>query len=509
MTTTRIRDQEQARQARTATLVAASLGFAVIQLDVFVVNVAVHQIGAALGGGTSGLQWVVGVYTLLFAALILTAGTLADRFGTRRMYSIGFIVFIAASLACGLAPSILILVIFRGVQGVGAALLGACSLALLNHAFHDPRERSRAVGLWAAGASTALAAGPVVGGLLIAGVGWRAIFFINLPIGAAGLWLTRRYTSETEPAGRHVDLPGQLIAVVTLAALAGGLIEGGTVGFTNPLVAAALALAAVGLCGFTRVEARAAQPMLPLGLFRRTAFAAPVWLGLAVNIAFYGLIFLFSLFFQQVQGDSALHAGLAFLPLSGAVLAANLITGPLASVIGVRGAILVGLAAMAAGCAGLLFVRTSTTFAEIVAQQILLGGGIGLLVPPMTNALMGSVDRSRSGLASGTLNTTRQTGSVLGVAIFGSLVAHGHFITGVRIALAVSIALTGIGMLLATAIRPPRRANPAQADQLRKTIVPTAPCRHQASSRSAAWRRPRRSGRPHRGAHSNARQLRA
>src|SRR5437016_7924618 len=160
--------------------------------------IGVKQIGASLGGGTSALQWVVGSYTLMFAALILTAGAFGDRFGARRMYSIGFVVFVAASVACGLAPDMVFLVAARAVQGAGAALLGACSLALLNHAFHDPGERARALGLWAAGASVALSAGPIVGGVLIASVGWRSIVFINVPIGAAGLYLTRRYATETD-----------------------------------------------------------------------------------------------------------------------------------------------------------------------------------------------------------------------------------------------------------------------------------------------------------------------
>jgi DHA2 family methylenomycin A resistance protein-like MFS transporter len=446
----------QSSRRRRLTLVAASLGFAVIQLDVFVVNVAVKQIGTALGGGTSSLQWVVGAYTLMFAALILTAGALGDRFGARRMYSLGFVVFVLASIACGLAPDMVVLVIARGFQGIGAALLGSCSLALLNHTFRGDQQRTKAIGVWAAGASVALSAGPVVGGALIATLGWRAIFFINLPVGALGLFLTRRFADETTPGHRRIDLPGQLAAVVTMGALAGALIEGGAVGFSSAFVVGALVVAVVGATIFFGLESGSTEPMLPLALFRRGAFAGPALLGLVINVAFYGLIFVFSLFFQREQGFSALGTGLAFLPLTGVVLASNLAARPLGAAIGTRAVILVGLTAMAVGCAGLLTVGRSTPLDQMVVQQILMGGGIGLVVPPMTSALMGSVDRTRSGIAAGTLNTTRQFGSVLGVAVFGTLVAsRGSFIVGFHVALAMSIVLVGIGMLLTRAIAAP------------------------------------------------------
>jgi DHA2 family methylenomycin A resistance protein-like MFS transporter len=437
------------QRRRQMTLIAASLGFAVIQLDVFVVNVAVKQIGGALGGGTSGLQWVVGAYTLLFAALILTGGALGDRLGARPMYSLGFVVFIMASVACGLAPDIVVLVVARAVQGAGAALLGSCSLALLNHTFHEEGERSRAVGIWAAGASVALSAGPIVGGALIASLGWRSIFFINLPIGALGLFLTRRYADETPTGHRRIDVPGQMAAIIAMGALAGALIEGGAIGFSAPLVVIGLVVAVLAGAAFFGVETRTSEPMLPLALFRRGAFSGPALLGLVINVAFYGLIFVFSLFFQREQGFSALQAGLAFLPITAVVLVANLSARPIGAAIGTRGVILLGLSAMAVGCAGLLTIERSTPLVEIVVQQALLGGGIGLVVPPMTTSLMASVERRRSGIAAGTLNTARQAGSVLGVAVFGTLIAsRGSFIVGFHVALGISIVLVAVGMLL-------------------------------------------------------------
>ncbi|HET7016345.1 MAG TPA: MFS transporter [Streptosporangiaceae bacterium] len=427
-------------QVRRATLAAASLGFSVIQLDVFVVNVGIKAIGTELGGGTSALQWVMSAYPLLLAAFILTAGALADRFGARRMYCTGFVVFVAASLACGLAPTMGVLIAARAVQGVGAAVLGACSLALLNHTFHDPAERTRAVGLWAAGASVALALGPVLGGLLIAGFGWRSIFFINLPIGALGYWLTRTYAQETPPSDRRLDLTGLVAGVAALGGLAFALIQGGAKGFVSLPVVTALAIAAMAAAIFFRTEATEREPMLPLTLFQRWGFTGPAVLGLLVNVTFYGLVFVFSLLLQKEDGFSPLATGLAFLPLAGSVFAANLGSGRLSTLIGSRSVILIGLAAMFVGCLSLLWAGVGTPFGELVVPQMTLAAGIGLLVPAMTSSLMGSVDRSHSGVAAGTLNTMRQTGSVLGVAVFGSLVSA-RFTSGLHVALVMSMVL--------------------------------------------------------------------
>lgn len=440
------------RRGRARTLLATSLGFAVVQLDVTVVNVAVRRIGAAFGGGVPELQWVIGAYTLMFAALILTGGALGDRFGARRMFSAGFVLFVISSMACGLAPSIAALIAARALQGAGAAVLGSCSLALLTHTYREERERRRAVGLWAAGASVALSGGPVVGGVLIATLGWRSIFFINLPIGLVGLWLTQRYARETVRAkGRSLDLAGQLAAVVALAAFAGATIEAGPHGFTNSWVLAGFGLFIVALAAFVTSQARGPQPMLPLSLFRRRTFAGPALIGLLINVCFYGLIFVFSLMFQVQHGYSALRAGLAFGPMTGAILAANLSAGRVMDWLGTSSTILLGLIAMGVGCAGLIWIGPGTAYTEIVAQQMLLGGGIGLVVPPMTAALLQSVEPSRAGVAAGTLNAMRQTGSLLGIALFGSLIAgRKQFFSGLHGALAISLAMLALGALLAS-----------------------------------------------------------
>jgi len=412
----------KSRLAASLTLAAMSLGYGIVQLDLTIVNTALHAIGASLGGGVAELQWVVNAYTIAFAAFILTAGALGDRIGARRVFMAGFALFTAASLGCALAPNAAILIAARCVQGLAAAILVPNSLALLNHAYPDPKARGRAVAVWAAGASLALTAGPFVGGALITLIGWRSIFLVNLPIGLAGLWLAWRFASETPRlAQREIDVPGQLAAVAALGCLAGALIESGVSGWRDPLVIAGFAAAATAAGLFISQEHRAVQPMLPLSLFRQPMFALTSLVGLLVNIAIYGLIFVLSLYFQDVNGLSAFQTGLAFVPMMGAVLPVNLIAPRISERIGAPATIACGAAISALGCIAMLGIRPDTSYLAICVQMIAMSGGLGLLVPPLTSTLLGSVERSRSGIAAGVLNATRQTGSVVGVALFGAL----------------------------------------------------------------------------------------
>jgi|SRR5581483_711564 len=440
------------RLSASLTLAAMSLGYGVVQLDVTIVNTALASIGNSLGGGVAELQWVVSAYTIAFAAFILTAGALGDRIGAKRIFMAGFAIFTAASIACGLAPNAWTLIAARTVQGLGAAILVPNSLALLSHAYGDDKSRGRAVGIWAAGASLTLTAGPLVGGSLIALVGWRWIFFVNLPIGLAGLWLSWRFATETTRAPqREVDLPGQIAAIAALGCLAGAIIESGAIGWRNPVVIAGFAASAVLAVLFVLQERRAAQPMLPLTLFGNRMFSVTAAVGLLVNVAFYGLIFVFSLYFQRVNDWSPFMTGLAFLPMLGAVLPVNLVAPRLAERIGAPHTIALGSCIAAAGSLGLLTVAPGTSYWAVGLQLVALGGGLGLLVPPLTSTLLGSVDKSRSGIAAGVLNSTRQTGSVLGVALFGSLIGQSdHFMAGTHAALAVSAAVL---LVAAAAIR--------------------------------------------------------
>jgi len=436
-------------RARSLALAGLSLGFGIVQLDVTIVNTALGSIATSLGGGVSELQWVVSTYIITFAALILTAGALGDRIGAKRVFMAGFAIFTAASLACALAPTSATLIAARAVQGLGAAILVPNSLALLNHAYPDDKERGRAVGIWAAGASLALTAGPLVGGGLIALVGWRSIFLVNLPIGLVGLMLTWRYAAETaRSAQRELDLPGQAAAIGALGCLAGAIIEGGALGWGNPWVLAGFAGFVVLAALFVTQERRVLQPMLPLALFGHRLFSLTALVGLLVNAAFYGLIFVLSLYFQQVNGYSPFATGLAFLPMMGVVLPANLLAARATERFGACAVIAAGAVIAGLGSVALLGVERDTSYWMMVAQLLAIGAGLGLLVPPLTSTLLGSVEKSRSGVAAGVLNATRQTGSVLGVALFGSLLGQAeNFTRGLREALIIATAL-----LLASAL---------------------------------------------------------
>jgi DHA2 family methylenomycin A resistance protein-like MFS transporter len=429
-------------------LLAMTLGFVVVQLDVTVVNVATKTIGASVGGSISVLQWVVNAYTLSFAATILTAGALGDRVGAKRVFIVGFALFTVASLGCGLSPSLAFLIAARTLQGFGAAILVPCSLVLLNHSYDNDQERSRAVGIWASGASVAIAVGPIVGGVLIHLLGWRSIFYINVPIGALGIWLSWRYARETPAArNRSLDIPGQVTAMLALGLLAAALILGGKQGWDSGVVIGGFVCFAFFLTLFLLIESKISQPMLPLNLFRNGVFSATSMLGLFLNISAYGFLFILSLYWQQLRGYSPLMTGLCFLPWMCAVFPANLLAPKVAEKTGVRWTIVIGEAIFLAGCVFLLRLEEKTPFASMVAPLVAIGAGLGLVVPPMTTAMLGSVDKRQSGIASGVLNSMRQTGSVVGVALFGSLISgKNHLLQGLHLSLVITVAMAGLSI---------------------------------------------------------------
>jgi MFS transporter, DHA2 family, methylenomycin A resistance protein len=447
------------KRSKQLLLTGATLGFVVVQLDVTIVNVALQQIGTSLGGGVSGLQWVVNAYTLVFAALILTAGALGDRLGGRRVFITGFAIFGVGSLACGLSSSMALLIGSRAFQGMGAAILVSCSLALINHAFTGDAERNKAVAIWAAGAAAAVAAGPVIGGLLVAGIGWRSIFFVNVPLAILGIWLVWRYSAETSQLRhRGIDLLGQFLAILALADIAATVIEGGGVlGWTHPVILCGYGLFVAAGAGFIFTEAGSLAPMLPLQVFRDRTFSVATVIGWITNVAFYGLIFVLSLFFQRTQNYTALETGLAFLPMTTIILPADLASGWLANRTGPQLPIVAGQALMIVACVSLLGVREGILYLHLAVQLLLLGAGIGLTVPAMTSALLGTVDKSQSGIASGVLNAARQAGSVVGVALFGTFIGQkSQMVPGLRLSLLVSVGILLPSTLLA--LRIPRRS---------------------------------------------------
>ncbi|MFB7649583.1 MFS transporter [Streptomyces sp. NPDC056084] len=431
------------------TLTAALLGFALITLDASVVNVALPAIGGDLGGGMSGLQWVVDAYTLTFAALMLSTGAFADRIGSAKAYALGTVVFTLASAACGLAPGLGVLIGARVVQGAAAAVVLPASLALVRQAYPDPERRARAVAMWAAGGSVAVALGPVAGGALTTAWGWRGIFFINLPLGLAALALTAR-APRTGRRPAPLDLPGQLTAVVALAALAFAVIEQGAV----RVVAGGLAVAA-GLA-FWLVERRVAHPVVPLGLFRRRTVAVAMGAGAAASVAFYGVVFVFSLYFQRVRGESALTAGLMFLPMTVLIPVMNVLSGRLSNRFGPRVPLLVGQLTALVGLLMLLLADEHTPTLLTAFLMVPLALGCGISVPALTAAMMEALPRERAGLAAGVLNAGRQVAGALSIAVFGSLVAgSAGFVPGLRLGLLLAAALFAVAAV--GTVRLPRR----------------------------------------------------
>jgi DHA2 family methylenomycin A resistance protein-like MFS transporter len=450
--------------AANVVLLAALLGFFVTALDALVVNVALPVIGRDLGGGMTGLQWVVDGYTLMFAAFMLSTGALSDRIGASRAFAGGLAVFTLASLVCGLAPHIGVLVAARMVQGIAAAVLMPASLALVRQAFPDPARRVRAIAIWTAGGAIAAAAGPAAGGLLTAAWNWRAIFFINLPVGVVGLVLLRRTVpSRQRPA--PLDLGGQVTAIIGLGALTIAVIEGGARGYGAPEVVAAFAVAAIALAIFLVVESRHRHPVMPLGLFRLRPASVSVAAGFTINVAFYGTIFVLGLFFQRVLHQSPATAGLMFVPMTSVVAVSNLfVAARVISRYGARLPIALGQAGTAGGLLLLLTVTSHTAPVVVALLTIPVGLAGALAVPALTTMLIGTVAADRAGTAAGVLNAVRQVGAALAVAVFGALVAdQGAFSIGMRICLVIAAAALAATTVAALVLLPRHRTPTAGA----------------------------------------------
>jgi len=435
-----------------AALIVAMLGFAVVTLDAQITNVALPAIHQHLGGGLSGLQWVVTGYTLMFSALLLFGGSLADRIGSRNAYRDGMILFVFASLTCGLAQNLPMLIVARLVQGVGAALLTPTSLSLIREAFEDAQERGKAIALWAVGGSVAAAAGPLLGGVLVQ-LDWRLIFFINVPVGVAALIALSR-TAESPRRPAQFDVPSQITAVLALGGLTYGCIEGGSRGFGTAPVIAAFVIAVLAFATFLIVQARSSHPMVPLALFRSRPVAITLTVAFVTMGAFYGLVFLQSLYFQQQRGHSALVTGLLFLPMTALVAVISYYAPRIADRFGRLTPIVAGQLSMITGLVVLAVLPQSAPVVLVAVVMMLVGGGGGLTVPPIAALIFDSAPGPLAGTASGVLNTFRQMGGSLGVAVFGAVVnATGHFVSGLRTDFAAIAVLLAVTALLSLTLR--------------------------------------------------------
>ncbi|WP_240941621.1 MFS transporter [Paenibacillus sp. HB172176] len=434
-------------------LIGISLGYFMVLLDMTVVSVALPDIRTDLGGGLSGLQWVVNAYTIVFAGLMLSMGTIADRFGAKRIFLSGLVIFLAASAVSAASGSLGELVAWRAILGIGGAALLPASLTLIVHAFPDSAERARAMGIWAAVTGIAMAAGPVVGGVLVDSFGWRSIFLLNIPIAILSLIITSRFIAEApRNPGRKLDLAGQTLAIGAIVFMSYGLMEGESERWGSGPIAAAFGLAALCVVLFVIVEFRVKSPLLPLRLFRNYTISAGLLAGMLINIGLSGSLFILPLFFQQLRGLSAHAAGLALLPMMIPMAFNPILTGRIVGRIGARMPMTAGFALAALGALLLLRLDVESGYAVTSIGLLLLGFGVSFTIPSLMAAVMGSAPKEQSGAVSGALNASRQLGATLGVAILGSIISgSGSFVAGMHVSLLVTTIILVCGSLLSFA----------------------------------------------------------
>ncbi|MGH2865992.1 MAG: MFS transporter [Solirubrobacteraceae bacterium] len=441
--------------SRGIVLLVMCAGYFLVLLDVTIVNVALPTIATGLGATVSGLQWVVDGYALALAALMLGGGTAGDLRGHKRIVLTGLALFGLASLGCGLAPTTGVLVAFRVVQGVGAALMLPGTLAVITHTYPEPRERAQAIGVWAGIGSVALPAGPLLGGALVAVVGWRAVFFVNVPVVAVAIVVAARVVRESvDPAQRRLDVPGIVLGAATLTTVTFAFIQAGHGGVGAPVVGAII-LAVVLAVSFVAVERSRAQPMLPLGLLRRPSFTTANAIAAAMNLATLGLLFVLTLYLQDVRHDSPLVAGLALLPLFAPLSVIAPFGGRITARVGPKWPMTVGLALAAAGVALLVTLQPGSSYLALLPALLLWGTGLGVLTPAVVAAAIGAVPAERAGLASAVNNTARQAAGAIGIAAFGALAGTPTgpgFLAGLHTAALIACGLFLTGAIAASSL---------------------------------------------------------
>ncbi len=414
---------ELSRRRRMLVLGICCMSLLIVGLDNTIVNVALPSIKRDFNASISGLQWTVDAYLLVLASLLMLSGSTADRIGRRRVFQTGLAVFTAGSLLCSLAPSLGWLVGFRAVQAIGGSMLNPVAMSIIVNTFTRPRERARAIGVWGGVVGLSMALGPIVGGALIGSVGWRAIFWVNVPVGLAAIALTAFFVPESRaPRPRRLDPVGQILMIVTLTALTYGIIEGPRAGWGSALIVGSFAVAGTGLACLIGYELRREEPLIEVRFFRSVPFSGATVIAICAFAGFGGFLFLNSLYLQDVRGFSALHAGLLLAPMALMML----IFGPLSGrIVGSRGPrlplMVAGIGIMLSG-AGLTMLADRTAIGWLIVTYLLFGIGFGMVNTPITNNAVSGMPRSQAGVAAAVASTSRQIGQSLGVAVIGSAV---------------------------------------------------------------------------------------
>ena len=415
---------ELSHRHRMLVLAICCMSLLIVSLDVTILNVALPSMQQELHASVAGMQWTIDAYTLVLASLLMLAGSTADRVGRRKVFTAGLVLFTLGSVLCSLAPDLDALIAFRMIQAVGGSMLNPVAMSIITNTFTDPRERARAIGVWGAVVGISMAAGPLVGGLLVDTVGWRSIFWINLPVGLAALLLTLRFVPESRaPRARRPDPVGQLLVIALLGSLTYAIIEAPTSGAPHTLAFGAIALAA--LLGLLRYEPRRDEPLIDLRFFRSAPFSGATVIAVSAFAALSGFLFLSTLYLQNVRGLDALHAGLWMLPMAIPCFVCAPLSGRLVGNRGPRLPLLIAGVAMTAS--GILFAafEAETSNATLVLGYVLFGLGFGFVNAPITNTAVSGMPRAQAGVAAAVASTSRQIGGTLGVAVIGAALATG------------------------------------------------------------------------------------
>lgn len=395
-----------------------------VGIDATIVNVALPSIGRAWHTSVNGLEWVIDAYTLVIASLLMLSGSLADRFGRRRVFQTGLATFGFGSLLCSVAPSLGALVAFRALQAVGGSMLNPVAMSIIASTFTEPAERARAVGVWGSVAGLSLASGPVLGGLLVSGAGWRWIFWINVPVGLLALALTQRFIPESRAQHpRRLDPLGQLLVILTLGPFTGAMIEGPRQGWGSPLIIGMFALAVASAIALARVELRRSDPLVDVRFFRSVPFSGATLIAVVAYTSLGGFLFLNTLYLQDIRGYSAIRAGFLTLPMAAAFGVFATVSGRIVARRGARLSLGFAGPLIALGAGLLTGVGSHTALWYLVLAYLLFGAGAGLVTAPITHTALSGMPRDQSGVAGAIASTCRQTGAALGVAVCGSIIA--------------------------------------------------------------------------------------
>jgi EmrB/QacA subfamily drug resistance transporter len=440
---------------REVVLAICCMSILIVGLDVTILNVALPSIQRDFHASVSGAQWTIDAYTLVIACLLMLSGSTGDRLGRRRTFQLGLLIFTIGSGLCSIAPSLGALIAFRMVQAVGGSMLNPVAMSIVTNVYTEPKDRARAIGWWGGVAGISIAAGPLIGGILVQAIDWRAIFWVNIPVGIAAMLLTQKFVPESKaPHPRRLDPIGQVLMILTLGLLVFGIIEAPNHGWDSTLILGCLGGAAIFGALLVYFEVRHPEPLIDLRFFRSPPFSGAAVVSICAFLSLGGFLFLNTLYLQDVRGYSPLHAGVALLPMAALMMVFSPLSGRVVGIRGPRFSLVVGgLATLAAGLISAIPAGEPNDV-RLFLGYALLGTGLGWANAAITNTAVSGMPRDQAGVAAGVASTTRQLGSALGVAIIGSVIADHvttvsagpEFTSAARISWAI-IALCGLAMV--------------------------------------------------------------